>query len=251
MDRLWLLLLLSLPVLFALEPQRAAAEGSLSTLADEGERLASLLRVGRGVISDNQDMINDPLIGDKGLDSAAFLKSVEGKYQELHGAMPLEAGLTPLQQLLTEAQLASMAEVIDENQALINSKGMAFKGFIPAVFARLVNERFVEKQGALAKVKVTAPHHLVRNRKARPDAWEAAVLTEKFESPDWTQGTAFYEELVTGEGAIFRMLIPEYYGASCLSCHGGPKGEVDLTGFPKEGGAEGDLAGAISITLKR
>jgi len=45
--------------------------------------------------------------------------------------------------------------------------------------------------------------------------------------------------------------VPEYYGASCLSCHGGPKGEFDVTGYPKDGAKEGDLGGVISITLYR
>ena len=44
-------------------------------------------------------------------------------------------------------------------------------------------------------------------------------------------------------------MMPEYYAASCLSCHGSPKGETDITGFPKEGGKEGDLGAVISIVL--
>ncbi len=251
MIRFWLSLLLALPISFAFTSQKLVAQDSLFTFAEEGQRLASLLRVGRGVISSNQDLINDPSVGDKGLGSAIFMQAVEDNYVGLTGALPLEVGLTPEQQLITEAQLASMAEVMDENQELINSEGLGFKGFIPAVFARLVNERFVEKQGARAKVKVTAPPHLVRNRKAQPDDWETTVLEEKFESPDWIEGAAFYEVVKSNGVSNFRMLIPEYYSESCLSCHGGPKGEVDVTGFPKEGGATGDLAGAISITLKR
>jgi hypothetical protein len=47
------------------------------------------------------------------------------------------------------------------------------------------------------------------------------------------------------------MAVPEYYAASCLSCHGGPKGDIDVTGYPKEGGNEGDLGGVISISLYR
>jgi hypothetical protein len=45
------------------------------------------------------------------------------------------------------------------------------------------------------------------------------------------------------------MMMPEYYASSCLSCHGSPKGETDITGYPKEGGHEGDLGAIISITL--
>jgi hypothetical protein len=47
----------------------------------------------------------------------------------------------------------------------------------------------------------------------------------------------------------FRMMMPEYYASSCLSCHGSPKGETDITGYPKEGGKEGDLGAVISVTL--
>jgi hypothetical protein len=47
------------------------------------------------------------------------------------------------------------------------------------------------------------------------------------------------------------MLVPEYYTPGCLSCHGEPKGEIDVTGYPKEGGKVGDLGGVISITLFR
>jgi hypothetical protein len=45
------------------------------------------------------------------------------------------------------------------------------------------------------------------------------------------------------------MLLPEYYRESCLSCHGEPQGEMDITNYPKEGGKIGDLAGAISIVI--
>ena len=61
----------------------------------------------------------------------------------------------------------------------------------------------------------------------------------------------FFEEVDDNGVSVFRMLIPEYYSESCLSCHGSPKGEMDVTGFPKEGGEAGELAGAISVTLRR
>ena len=53
----------------------------------------------------------------------------------------------------------------------------------------------------------------------------------------------------SGKGSVFRIAVPEYYAQSCLSCHGTPKGETDLTGYPKEGAALGDLGGVISIKL--
>ena len=145
--------------------------------------------------------------------------------------------------------MASIKEVMDENQALINEKGSGFKGFIPATFARLVTERLQEKIGDVAEIKVTAPPNLVRNRKSRPDDWEKSVIESKFLAPGWPRGQLFWQ-LATSKGReAFRVMVPEYYSASCLSCHGPKKGEMDITGYPKEGASEGDLGGVISITL--
>jgi len=143
----------------------------------------------------------------------------------------------------------TLEAVVAENQNTINAPDIGFKGFIPAVFARLVNEKFEETVGTEARVKVTAPEDLVRNRTARPDEWERAILAEKFADPAWPEEQSFSEVVPVEGRPAFRLIVPEYYRASCLSCHGGPKGEVDITGYPKEGGEEGDLAAAISVTL--
>ncbi|SNT32162.1 Tll0287-like domain-containing protein [Tropicimonas sediminicola] len=248
MPRIFLISLTSL--LLSTAPQAARTDTGDQHLIDSGNRLAAVLRAGRSVVSENQALINDPAIGDKGLTPEAFLEQVVATYAATHGEPPVTDGLTELQTRLTEAQLAAMGEVIAEAQDQLNDPDIGFKGFIPAIFARLTNERFGEKVGDLASIKVTAPPHLVRNRKARPDAWEAAVIEQRFLSSDWQTGASFEERTDGGDGEVFRMLLPEYYSASCLSCHGQPAGEVDVTGFPKEGGAEGDLGGAISITLK-
>ena len=47
----------------------------------------------------------------------------------------------------------------------------------------------------------------------------------------------------------YRLILPEYYKESCLGCHGGSKGELDITGGKKEGGVLGQLGGAISVTI--
>ena len=234
---------------FAL-PVTARADTSQEALVDSGNRLAAVLRAGRSVVSGNQDLINDPAIGDKGLTPDVFMDQVIAAYVDRNGEPPLTDDLSDLQVRLTEAQLAAMREVVAEVQDQINAEGIGFKGFIPAVFARLTNERFGEKVGDLAAVKVTAPPDYVRNRKARPDDWEEMAIEEKFLSDGWERGAAFEEMVETDSGPVFRMILPEYYSASCLTCHGQPKGETDVTGFPKEGGAEGELGGAISITLR-
>jgi len=53
---------------------------------------------------------------------------------------------------------------------------------------------------------------------------------------------------LTEEGKTLRVVMPIYYAKDCLACHGEPKGMLDISGYPKEGHKEGDLAGAITVT---
>lgn len=213
--------------------------------------LADMLRSARVVISESQDLINDPAIGDKGLTSEVVLSKALDAYRRRTGRDPLGVDPKSRHGRLLEAQMAAIREVVDEHQETINRPGVGFKGFVPAVFARLVNERFMQKVGDEAEIKVTAPPELVRNRKALPDTWETQVIQRRLMSPDWPQGQVFYTEAESRGLEAFRALIPEYYEAGCLSCHGEPKGEIDVTGYPKEGGELGELGGVISITLYR
>lgn len=229
--------------LCAVMPALAASE------ADIGESLAALLRAGRSVVSNHQALINDPAIGAKNLTGERVVREAIDIYLKRQGRPPVDDAMTERERRIAEALIAAMREVVDEQQKIIDVKGVGFKGLIPAVFGRLVNERFAEKVGDEALMKVTAPVDLVRNRKARPDAWEREVIESMFLSAEWPRGKAFSETTDRDGRPAFRMLIPEYYSASCLSCHGQPKGETDISGYPREGGKEGDLAGAISITL--
>lgn len=211
--------------------------------------LANMLRAARSVISTNQPLINDPSIGDKGLTGKVVLAKTLAVYSKGTGTDPLAGDQTKRAARLLRDEMDSIVEVVDANQDTINAKGVGFKAFIPAVFARLVNEAFARRAGTEASIKVTAPQDLVRNRKALPDAFENAVITEKFLSPSWPKGQD-YETMVTDGGhQEFRVLAPEYYATSCLTCHGSPKGSLDITGYPREGAKAGDLGGVISIVL--
>ena len=211
--------------------------------------LANTLRAARTVIANNQSLINDASIEDKGLTGEKVVGETVSRVkidwsQDLD---LIERGSIHGQ--LVQSLLESIDEVMQENQPTINRAGTGFKGFVPAVFARLVNERFIEKSGQHAKIKVTAPVELVRNRKAKPDSWERNVIEQKFTSEQWERGAIFSENAESGSRLAFRMMVPEYYGNACLSCHGNPKDEIDITGYPKEGGELGELGGAISISL--
>jgi hypothetical protein len=70
-------------------------------------------------------------------------------------------------------------------------------------------------------------------------------------SATWPKDQIFSEVAKSKGKDAYRTAMPEYYGASCLSCHGSPAGEVDITGYAKEGAAVDDLGGVISITLYR
>lgn len=227
-------------------PSLSAAEQGDQIVA---ARLAEFLRSSRTVISQYQELINDPTKGDKGLTGERVLAETTAIYQKTTGEDPLATDPNSKEGRLLRAQMEAIKDVMAENEGTINAPNLGFKGFIPATFARLVNEKFEEKVGTEALVKVTAPEELVRNRKARPDDWEKAVLTDKFAKPDWPKGEAFSEIATVDGRPVFRMIVPEYYRSSCLSCHGVPKGEMDITGYPKEGGKEGDLGAAISVTL--
>ena len=216
-----------------------------------GTRLAELLRAGRNVVSNYQTLINDPAIGDKQLDGERLTREAIALYVKQTGQDVFDGDLTARERRLLEAQLDSMREVMDEQQESINRAGIGFKGFVPAVFARLANEKFGSKVGDDAQLRVTAPEQLVRNRKSLPDEWENSVIQKVFSDSDRPQGSPHTEVTEVNGRPAFRMLLPEYYTESCLSCHGMPKGEVDVTGYPKEGGKAGDLGGAISIVLFR
>ena len=71
----------------------------------------------------------------------------------------------------------AIVEVTDANQATINAKGVGFKAFIPAVFARLVNEAFESRakdeaasQGDGSRATGTEPQGPARPVGKRSDA---------------------------------------------------------------------------------
>ena len=213
------------------------------------QSLAEMLRDARAVISDQQDLINNPQLGDKHLTGEVVLEQAIAKYKKDTGVDPKKLDPASRQGRLLRAMMAAIVEVVDDNQATINEKGTGFKGFIPAVSARLVAESFGQLAKGEAEVKVTAPVELVRNRKALPDSWETGVIEKRFLDPAWPAGKPFSAEVESKGRPAFRVMVPEYYVESCLACHGSPKGQMDITGYPKEGRKLNDLGGVISITL--
>ena len=59
----------------------------------------------------------------------------------------------------------------------------------------------------------------------------------------------YRDDIVKEGNKIIRYILPLYIKEECLPCHGKPEyeGEVDITGYKKEGYEAGELRGAISI----
>jgi hypothetical protein len=228
----------------------ASIAGASEEDVEISDDLAGMLRAGRAVVSANQDRINDPAKGQEGLDGPGFLAQTIEQFRKATGKDPAAMDLSSRGGRLVHMEMDAIVEVIDANQATFKAPGPTFKGFIPAVFSRLVSEAFSRRAGGEAEMKVTAPPNLVRNRKSRPDAWELDAITTHFEAPGWPKGQPFAAVVdQPGGHPVFRIAVPEYYVASCLTCHGLPKGSMDITGYPMEGAALGDLGGVISIKL--
>jgi Protein of unknown function (DUF3365) len=215
------------------------------------ETLAEMVRDARTVISNNEALINDPNLGDKHLTGQKVLADAIALYRKNTGVDPEALDKTSRKGRLLHAMMSAVIAVMDDNQETINEKGTGFKGFIPAVFGRLVSESFNSLAEGEAVLKISAPPDLVRNRKARPDAWEKEVIETKLLKLDWPKDQAYSAIVSIGGRPAYRFAVPEYYRQSCLACHGTPKGELDVTGYPKEGRKLGDLGGVMSIVLFR
>lgn len=85
-----------------------------------------------------------------------------------------------------------------------------------------------------------------RNIFNAPDEYERAAL-EGFYADDASSEHYGFAQL--DDKQVFRYVRTMVYGQECMECHGSPKGEVDPTGYPKEGAEVGDIAGAVSVVM--
>lgn len=229
-------------IVLAIAPARAEVSDK-----EMAVHLAEFLRSARTVISHNQSLINSQTPVDKGLSGDVVVERANAIFKLKTGYDVSSVNFDPRFRRLLGAQVEAVREIVEEHQSTINKASVGFKGFVPAVFARLVNERFTLKMGHEVEIKVTAPRDLVRNRKSLPDEFETRVIETHLSLSEWPKNQIYFEQLSTTQGNSLRVLVPEYYTKACLSCHGSPKGELDITGYPKEGGLLDQLGGVISV----
>jgi general secretion pathway protein A len=209
--------------------------------AKTAELLVKVLKAGRTVVAEHQDLINDAGKGDKGFTPAYFEGKWAEKYKEVNKSeLKQAAASSPAVATLIEIGKDTVAEA----QPIINKQGMAFKGFLPALWGRKTGDKFSQKTGI--RLKQTAEQYRFAGNK--PDDYEMGVL-KQFADPSYPKGKEVVKTVSMEGKEMLRYMAPEYAGKACLKCHGEPKGEKDITGGKKEGYKEGGLAGAISVTV--
>ncbi|MCC6140849.1 MAG: DUF3365 domain-containing protein [Nitrospira sp.] len=242
------LLILSLST--GVVPAQASPPEQLRAEAEETARLlAKLLQAGRLAIEQNQALIDDIHKGEKGFTPEVFERQMFDIFRTrtgidlsaTSGGKQTSVAIPPLARTLLPALIDASTAVVLDAQVVINQRGIGYKNFIPATFGSQAAARFSKQSHVL--LKQTALHP--RNLKNEPDEYEASVL-------QWLSGrpnSETYVSELTEAGKTLRVMMPIYYRQECLACHGGPKGEWDISGYPKEGAQEGDLAGAISVKI--
>jgi len=159
---------------------------------------------------------------------------------------------------LVKALLEAMVEVMDDNKTLLLDEDITFKGFIPAVFAFQISEKYAKK-GLGVRLKFTNERQRIRNKFNSPDSWEtnAIKLIKEFKLKEYYVDNGKYKDV-----RAQRLMIPVNMSQMCLTCHGTPKDNpinfnkpikdwtsIDKTGFTMENWLLSDFGGAISVTL--
>ena len=210
--------------------------------------LAILFDSGRLVVGMNQDLINDSAKGDKGFTPSVFENQVVRVFEQRTGINLSNSDdrLPAMARPLLDRLLEDSKRTIESYQIPINIPGISYKGLIPATFGTETAKRFQTWSGIY--LRQIAPEKFLRNSKNKPDQYEADVLKALAEQAS-ASGESQFKWDITEDGHALRLLLPLYYSKACLDCHGEPKGQRDISGYPREGAKEGELGGAISVKL--
>ena len=142
-------------------------------------------------------------------------------------------------------QLDSVWEFMSLNQDVINydSDGKYnFEGLHCSLVGKSIGMLFGKKTDYVIRYVNYNP----RNKMDVADSYEGAAI-DRFKK-DRTLHEVYGLTEFQGE-PMFRYVVPMTINKTCLECHGEPRGELDVLGYPKEGWAVGDLAGVLSIAM--
>jgi general secretion pathway protein A len=227
------------------QPESGAPLQTILELETTARLLAVLLDSGRNVINEHQVLFDEQGKTEKDFTPDAFERQLLDVFRSRSGTdlRALEVARIPARakKLLKELALVSK-QVVAEAQPEINRRDGGLKEFIPAIFGARVATRFTERTHVRLKQTALAP----RNSLNAPDIVERTAL-EAFADPSYPLEKVISE--VTAKSGSLRLMFPLYTTRKCLDCHGDPKGELDRTGYPREGLKLGQNAGAISVVI--
>lgn len=207
--------------------------------------LAVLLDSGRNVINEHLVLLDEREETEQSFTVDLFERQLLDVFHSRSGIdlRDLEAARIPTRakKLLKELVLVSK-QVVAEAQPEINRRDGVTREFIPAIFGTRVGIRFTERTHVRLKQTSLAP----RNPLNAPDAVERTAL-EAFADPSYPLEKVISE--VTAKSKSLRLMFPLYTTRKCLDCHGDPRGELDRSGYPREGLQLGQNAGAISVVI--
>lgn len=217
-------------------------------VSETARLLAVLVDAGRVVLGKAQPTINNPRLEDKGFSPSVFEGRLRKEFQVRTGHDLRNLPSSPMpdraKPLLLKLVFLMLKEVHDA-QPEINKKGIGFKGFIPATFATKVAQNFSKETGLKLR-QIGPPGIDPRNSNNKPDEQEEQILLLIQKNHPRVGDHVLEQHL---PDTTVQVLLPLFYTRQCLACHGKPKGEVDISGYEKEGFKEGDLGGAISVIL--
>ncbi|MCL1799346.1 MAG: DUF3365 domain-containing protein [Eggerthellaceae bacterium] len=145
--------------------------------------------------------------------------------------------------LVTE--MYAVWEFVSINQDTINytsSGEFDYKGLHCAIAGKSVAALFSRNSDYSIRFTNENP----RNGYNEPDAYEERAL-RSFNAHDEVNEYYGFEEY-QGE-PVFRYVSAMKVTKDCIDCHGKPAGEIDITGYPKEGWETGEIAGAVSVVV--
>ncbi len=111
---------------------------------------------------------------------------------------------------------------------------------VPVIAAWLTAQKYADKQEYVFRTPSLTP----RSIKNTPTPFERRALLA-FEKD--TSLNEYSEEVMSDGVQMVQYAVPMRLTQDCLTCHGFPKGEPDVFGYPKEGMSEGALRGAFSL----
>ena len=232
------------------EPEQEQEQDQNVTLIHE---LTEMYLSSMYFIFKNQDLINQQGGDKSGLFGDKFIVNVKKAYQEQY-----QQAFPNTDHRLKVMLLRSMIEVMQDNKTLIYDDDLAFKGFIPAMFAFQLSVKLSSK-GLGVKIKFTNIKTMVRNPLNYPDQWEVSAMEKVI---NLKLKSHLDKNQTLNAKKAYRYFYPIPLEPVCLDCHGRPQdnpinvdkdksqwSNIDITGFVMDNWQLGDFSGGLSVSI--